>query len=101
MTTAAQTKLHTEIRSIGTCTACAATYLFVGSTYDRNGQVCVCGTGLSHFTQVKGQLKSRVRWSKISAKTTRTECDGACRSAKSDTCACSCGGDNHGIAWAL
>lgn len=30
------------VRSIATCTACRANYLFVGTVRDRNGQLCAC-----------------------------------------------------------
>jgi hypothetical protein len=100
MTKTQTEKLHTAIRSIGTCKNCGALHLFVGTTYARNGQVCLCeqGSRLTHFTapEAKGQDKGRIAFRKISGTRTDHPCDEACTSAKSDACACVCGGDNHG-----
>jgi hypothetical protein len=45
--------------------------------------------------------RSFVKWAKVTARVTRTECNDECRSAKGSRCACECGGDNHGAAWGM
>ncbi len=89
------TDLHTEITSIGTCKTCGQTYRFTGTRYVRNGQVCICGTGLIHFTEQAGRIGQRVCWGVIKATVTETECDDQCRNARSLKCACRCGGEHH------
>jgi hypothetical protein len=45
-----------------------------------------------------GSWSFTVKTTPLRVRITATECNGECQSAKSDKCACSCGGHNHGIA---
>lgn len=58
-----------------------------------------CPTCPPVTTEAYGQpweQRAGIRWATVKARTTSTACSGACTSAKSDRCACECGGRNHG-----
>jgi hypothetical protein len=104
MTTTAS-NLHTTARHIITCAACGTAHLFIGTRYERNGQFCEClTTGRAVLAAWFGYrdrtglapVMPKAKAAVIRATVTDTRCDGACRSAKSDRCACECGGENHG-----
>ena len=81
-----------------TTTAAIGTCLWAGHTIRTDVKPAQQFTPCPECEPVNGQ-RSQVRWSKITAKVTATECDSACTSAKGSRCACECGGTNHGMAY--
>lgn len=86
------TATATATAALGKCVRCAKVYR--ASRYVR--------TYLGSCEDCRiGDWTPTIRWSRVKATVTATECDAVCTSAKGDKCACSCGGDNHGAAHGL
>ena len=106
MNTATAAKLDAITTALVTCPACGVTTRHIGSKRERNGMFCTClTTGASTLARWIGYPGPKTH-TKVSARTLRTritdsKCGGECRSAKSELCACSCGGENHGSALGL
>ena len=77
--------------AIGTC-------IWAGHTFRVEVKPAASLTPCPTCEPVNGS-RSHVKWAKLSAKVSHNECGSECRSAKSNRCACECGGDNHGAAW--
>lgn len=76
--------------ALGKCVSCAKVY---------RGEFTATYAGSCEDCRV-GDWTPRIRWTRIRATISAHECGGDCTTAKGEKCICSCGGTNHGIAWA-
>lgn len=81
----------TATAALGKCVACAKVYRTASYTGTYAGSCEDCRVG---------NWTPRIKWTRIRATVSAHECGGDCTSTKGDKCICSCGGKNHGIAWA-
>lgn len=89
-----QTGTLTATAALGKCVRCDTTYRA------SNWQ----GTYRGYCTEATCQIdgwRPAIKWSRLKATTTATECNDECRSAKGNKCACSCAGEHHGSSWGL
>lgn len=102
------TQATTPTTEIGKCVACNRTH-----RRQTGGPAlwCTCRAGIpcddrSHEHGKPGGVSTpdhpvtAIRWRAVKVTLTNTVCDARCQSARSDKCACSCAGRNHGASHA-
>lgn len=92
---------------IGKCVVCKRTYRAAGNETVwcdcRKGIVCDDRTHTFHDEPggTPDHPVTGIRWQTVKVTVTEHDCDSRCQHARSGKCACSCGGRNHGIAFAI
>jgi hypothetical protein len=102
------TQTQTPAVFIGKCVACKKTYRGIGPLWcdcrnvDCDSPYCApFDYEIREIVLPHRHPKTAVKAKALKVLPSEHDCDGRCTSAKSDKCACVCGGANHGSAYGI